>query len=67
MLLGVPCISTEVGESPACLMAEGTVCGAGDISCRKSAENDKYASDASESKNNTCNYKTTKHKNWKIL
>ena len=45
---------------PACLMAtrDGLWCRGHQLS--EVAENDKYASDASESKNNMRNYKTTK-------
>ncbi len=60
MLLGVPCISTEVGGIPSLFDGgrDGLWCRGHQLS--EVAENDKYASDASESKNNTRNYKTTK-------
>ena len=60
MLLGVPCISTEVGGIPSLFDGgrDGLWCRGHQLS--KVAENDKYASDASESKNSTRNYKTTK-------
>ena len=60
MLLGVPCISTEVGGIPSLFDGgrDGLWCRGHQLS--EVAENDKYASDASESKNNTRNYKTIK-------
>ena len=60
MLLGVPCISTEVGGIPSLFDGgrDGLWCRGHQLS--EVAENDKYASDASESKNNMRNYKTTK-------
>lgn len=50
MLLGVPCISTEVGGIPSLFDGgrDGLWCRGHQLS--KVAENDKYASDASESK-----------------
>ena len=60
MLLGVPCISTEVRGIPSLFDGgrDGLWCRGHQLS--EVAENDKYASDVSESKNNTRNYKTTK-------
>jgi len=60
MLLGVPCISTEVGGIPSLFDGgrDGLWCRGHQLS--EVAENDKYASDASGSKNNMRNYKTTK-------
>ena len=60
MLLGVPCISTEVGGIPSLFDGgrDGLWCRGHQLS--EVAENDKYASDTSESKNNMRNYKTTK-------
>lgn len=60
MLLGVPCISTEVGGIPSLFDGgrDGLWCRGHRLS--EVAENDKYASDASGSKNNMRNYKTTK-------
>ena len=60
MLLGVPCISTEVGGIPSLFDGgrDGLWCRGHQLS--EVAENDQYASDASKSKNNMRNYKTTK-------
>lgn len=67
MLLGVPCISTEVGGIPSLFDGgrDGLWCRGHQLS--EVAENDKYASDASESKITCEIIKRQKQKNWKIL
>ena len=60
MLLGVPCISTEVGGIPSLFDGGRDGLWRRGHQLSEVAENDQYASDASGSENNMRNYKTTK-------